>query len=480
MCINKLINKINNMNEKWSQKGLITDVSETTEVLILNGTPLNNKRIKFLDFIKTINNESNIDLSNYVLKSNPTFTATIRANNGEIYLDDALIEGNNGKISLPESSTIVVSPITTDNSTKIATTAFVKSVVAQSSINLSDYALKNNSVLTGNVSMSANVPGLGMQDYFSIDGDEGDILLNNDTGKAYSNSILSPNDNSARIATTEFVQKQKNNPIIKDSLTIAGTIYNGSPKFSIKDLGENAGLDITANGEAEKVTIETINNVPLIIKNPTFIGETTVPINNKFSSVFQLKKNGNIYKHLIIEEDFSSLSVNQNKYLSLDVDNSILKHDINNYLELGGDNAGIKSNVEFDINAPIIRFTGNVVVPNGDAANEAVNKGQLDAAIQNLYVIKDVNLSGVTDSLNSIYTFSASGDFDISIVPTNIGTTIILKNIGNNTINLFSGGTGYLDGKDIDITAAGTNYTFTGAYNKITLYKINNNNWITI
>ena len=49
-------------------------------------------------------------------------------------------------------------------------------------------------------------------DYLGTDGDNGDIILNNDTGVAYSNSTLLNTDNSARIATTAFVQAQKNNP----------------------------------------------------------------------------------------------------------------------------------------------------------------------------------------------------------------------------------------------------------------------------
>lgn len=68
-----------------------------------------------------------------------------------------------------------------------------------------NYAPINNPTFIGPVSM--NLPG-GAGGYFSMDGDVGDILLNNDTGVAYSNSVLESNDNSNRIATTEFVKSQ--------------------------------------------------------------------------------------------------------------------------------------------------------------------------------------------------------------------------------------------------------------------------------
>lgn len=62
----------------------------------------------------------------YASKNNPVFTGNVNVSSGELQLDDAIIEGNNGKIQLPTNSNLVTSPIQSDNSTAIATTAFVQ------------------------------------------------------------------------------------------------------------------------------------------------------------------------------------------------------------------------------------------------------------------------------------------------------------------------------------------------------------------
>lgn len=125
-----------------------------------------------------------------------------------------------------------------------------------------------------------------------------------------------------------------------------------------------------------------------------------------------------------------------------------------------------------------------VAIENGVLSKDAVNKGQLDLK-QNKFDLKSNNLSGITNGeslivLYHIYKFTTNTDFDLLLSGCAIGSTVILKLIGNVTVNIFAGGSATLDGQDIDTSVAGTNYTITGSYNKITIYKDSSSSWITI
>jgi hypothetical protein len=106
-----------------------------------------------------------------------------------------------------------------------------------------NYAPISNPVFTGNVIMHTSAP---VADYFTIDGDAGDILLNNDIGKAYSNSDLSADDSSNRIATTAFVNAQKNSPTL-----------TGEPK------------SVTPTGSSDAKMIATKEYVDSLVLNGT-------------------------------------------------------------------------------------------------------------------------------------------------------------------------------------------------------------------
>lgn len=394
MCINKLINKINNMNEKWSQKGLITDVSETTEILILNGTPLNNKRIKFLDFIKTINNGNNTDLSDYALKNNPTFTGVVNINvpaapNGDtaFRIGDAFIT-DDGRLYINEIRANKISMPYRD---------------------LSEIDSMTDSTDMGTYKL-----------YIPINDELYNIINEDET-------ILHVKKNSA----------------------------NGSNDYATQVI-EKANGDEYSRNYSTHTWSNWVNISKATKNNPIFTGETTLPINNKFLSVFQLKKSDNVYKHLIIEEDYSSLSVNQNKYLALDVDNSILKHDNNNYLELGSDNAGIKSNVEFDIDAPTTNFIGDIKIGNttfssdnlsnyidnngeaiftsnidpSDHTNDKIEFGDKTYAHTSL---KGKNISIETGVNDGISTYTGKVDFKAKEIDFSMASTIIIpKGLNSN------------------------------------------------
>lgn len=129
-------------------------------------------------------------------------------------------------------------------------------------------------------------------------------------------------------------------------------------------------------------------------------------------------------------------------------------------------------------------FTGNVVVPVGDSANEAVNKSQLDLK-ESAYILLPVNTAGLTnetptDKHFGIYTFNTVNSFEISLSASPIGSRIVIKNIGDFITSVFSAQAVTIDGQDVNTDLLGTAYTISGAYNSKTLYKNTNSSWITI
>ncbi len=119
--------------------------------------------------------------------------------------------------------------------------------------------------------------------------------------------------------------------------------------------------------------------------------------------------------------------------------------------------------IELDLKAPINNptFTGNVIVPNADASNEAINKGQLDSVISGITITTDptpidgsinpVQSNGVYDALvlkedksnkgisNGYASLDSGGKIPISQLPNSVMEYQGLYNASTNTPILING-----------------------------------------
>jgi predicted acyltransferase (DUF342 family) len=254
-------------------------------------------------------------------KESPTFTGTVTlptavVNNtltvyGQTNIDDnVLITGDLSVNSLIYTTT----PIASDNSSKVATTAFVKN---------QGYAKLIGANFTGDIGIDAKLQvsnDVSLNSKLNVGGDTligGNLLSNNNTtinknlsvlgdsnltGNLSVSGILSTNtpntsDNTTKVATTEFVKNQGYAPL-------SGAIFTGDVSLNSKlqvsnDVSMNKNVDINGN---------------VFINNKLFInGDAS--FNNKLNIESDITSNGNLFINNNIYENGVSLI---NKYATLE------------------------------------------------------------------------------------------------------------------------------------------------------------------
>lgn len=160
-------------------------------------------------------------------------------------------------------------------------------------------------------------------------------------GVDYLKTILAT-DNGNQVANTRFVQAQKDSPT-----------FTGTPTSTTQD-NSAQGIEIATCGFVKSVLLKSF-----VLYIQTDLANVVSGGNMVYNSTDKKMYLSNGITYSAYNEAQRIFQLNGGKYYSI-YGNSLYQED-----------------VAF---APIDNptFTGNVVVPNGDAANEAVNKGQLD------------------------------------------------------------------------------------------------------
>jgi len=257
--------------------------------------------------------------------------------NGNLYIKkDVVLDGN---VSVTRGSLITTTPELTDSSIRVATTEFVKSQ-GYAPIDTPTFS-GTSTIQTGKVNQKFSVEGdvslnsklyvfhkSSFNNTMYVDGDvslnsklavNGDVSLNKNVniGGNLTVPTQSDNDNSKRVATTEFVKNQRYAQIsganftgdvsMNTKLSVIGDVSLNS-KVSINgDTSMNGNVNITGN--LTTITQPTIDNSTKVattefVKNqgysklasPTFSGTVTIPTANisSLSVTGETTINGNI------------------------------------------------------------------------------------------------------------------------------------------------------------------------------------------
>ena len=361
-------------------------------------------------------------------KDSPTFTGnvtlpTTTVNNtltvyGETNIDDnVLITGDlsvNGLIYTPTS-------INNDNSTRVATTAFVKN---------QGYAKLSGANFTGDVNIATKLQvsnDVSLNSKLTVGSDiitNGNLITNSDTtinknlsvlgdsnltgnlsvGGILSTNTPSTNDNTTKVATTEFVNNQ-------GYAQLSGAIFSGDVSLNsklqvTKDVSMNRNVDINGN--------VFINNKLLINGDASF--------NNKLNIGGDITSAGNLFINNNIYENGVSLI---NKYATLE--SPTFTGNIGGITKtiVGLENVDNTS----DLDKPVSTATQNALIIKANLISPSFSG---NTSLQNVSVngkmilLNDVSLNGnlITNGIIQTPTPSANNNSNV------VATTAFVNNQG--------------------------------------------------
>jgi len=293
------------------------DVSMNSRLFIGGDVSLNSKLFVASDI--SMNGNMNIK-GKTTIADDASFNARLFIG-GDVSLNSKLFVA--GDVSL-NGQVSAITQSTSDNSTKVATTAYVKN---------QGYATLSDPTFTGTVSMPTAIisQNLNVQNDVYMDTKlyvTGDTSIGGDTNITGSLAVMgaitsatqSSSDNSSKVATTAFVKNQNYvssvSPTFSGTLTAQTVVING-------DASLNGNLNVKspdANDNSTKVaTTAFVKSQPVApLSSPTFTGvltANTVAIQANVSVLGDSSMNGNLTVGQNIYENGILL---QNKYASLD------------------------------------------------------------------------------------------------------------------------------------------------------------------
>ena len=347
-------------------------------------------------------------------KASPVFTGTVTLpilnaqtnifSLGDVSFNGKLFVGGdistNGNVSAP-------TPLIGDNSTKMATTAFVKNqgyaqlsgasftgnLVASNQFTVSGNTILNNylsvlkdTALNGNLSLAGQATVADIVTLLSRLIVGGDVSMNGNLSVNGTTKFPTPetDDSSTKVATTDFVKNQGYAKLSGANFT--GDVSMNSKLFIGSDVSMNSKLSIGSD---------------VSMNSKLFVSGVTT-LNDKLSISGDVSMNSNLMVGKTIYENGTALI---NKYATLasptftgdvsgitktmvglsNVDNT---SDINKPVSTLQQTAlNLKSNIE----SPT--FTGTVTAPNIDISNNLIIRG--DASLNSrLYVSSDTSMNG--------------------------------------------------------------------------------------
>lgn len=342
----------------------------------------------------------------YATLLSPTFTGT--ANMESLNISQRLIVSADarhiGNLDVNGNLT-AITQFNSDNSTKVATTQFVKN---------QEYATLASPTFTG----TATIPTVSVTKSILVSGDislNGKLFVSNDAslnGNLTVNGILKgttpdTTDSSTKLATTAYVQNQAYAKL--SGATFTGDISLNKRIFVGEDVSFNSNLAVIGNtnllGNTYAQTPSTGDNSSLVattayvqsqayskIDSPEFTGIPTAPTAQYGTNSTQIATT-----EFVVTQLFSFINSNEDVYNSLQQLSTALSATDASFATTLATSLGMKA----DKDSPV--FTGSAVIPYLNVLNGLISYG--DASFNGkLFVNGDTSMNGnvsvVTQSVN--------------------------------------------------------------------------------
>ena len=418
---------------KLASANFLGDVSMNSRLYVVGDLSLNGKVSIGSDLftngnITTLTQASN-DNSNkvattayvqnqgYATLASPAFTGTATLQGVSIY-QNLLVSADStfiGNLNV-NGNMVAITQFNSDNSTKVATTQFVKN---------QGYSTLSSPTFTGIIT----APTLNITKSILTTGDislngrlfvSNDLSLNGSVNIGGNLTVVTPalNDNSTKVATTQFVKSQGYAPL--SGATFTGDISLNTKLLVGGDVSLNKGLTVygitNLLGNTNAVTQLSNDNSTLIattayvqsqgystINSPVFTGVPTAPTPEYGDSSRQIATT-----EFVINELFSFINSNEQVYNALQQLSSALSNTDASFATTLAQSLGLKADRE----SPI--FTGTATVPVLNILNNLYSLGDVSLNTK-LFVGGDVSINGnlfsVTQSTSDNSTKVATTEF---------------------------------------------------------------------